>query len=63
LAGVRASCVLPGTIDTPANRAAMPGVDPSTWTSPEEIASAILFLASPGSGAVNGAALPVYGRS
>ncbi|HYJ79032.1 MAG TPA: SDR family oxidoreductase [Longimicrobiaceae bacterium] len=61
--GVRANAVLPGTIDTPANRRAMPGADYSTWTAPEEIARVILFLASPDSSAVNGAAVPVYGRS
>jgi NAD(P)-dependent dehydrogenase (short-subunit alcohol dehydrogenase family) len=61
--GVRANCVLPGTIDTPANRRAMPDADASKWTSPDEIARAILFLAGPDASAVNGAALPVYGRS
>jgi NAD(P)-dependent dehydrogenase (short-subunit alcohol dehydrogenase family) len=61
--GIRANCVLPGTIDTPANRAAMPNADHSAWTRPEEIAQSILFLASPASSAVNGAAIPVYGRS
>ena len=30
-AGVRANCVLPGTIDTPPNRAAMPKADSSRW--------------------------------
>jgi NAD(P)-dependent dehydrogenase (short-subunit alcohol dehydrogenase family) len=61
--GIRANAVLPGTIDTPANRAGMPNADHSAWTQPEEIARAILFLASPASSAVNGAAVPVYGRS
>lgn len=61
--GIRANAVLPGTIDTPANRAGMPNADHSAWTAPEEIARAILFLASPASSAVNGAAVPVYGRS
>lgn len=60
---VRANAVLPGTIDTPANRRSMPKADHSAWTPPEEIARVILFLASPGSAAVNGAAVPVYGRS
>lgn len=61
--GVRANAVLPGTIDTPANRAAMPNADASVWTPPEEIARVIVFLASPESSIVNGAAVPVYGRS
>ncbi len=61
--GIRANCVLPGTIDTPANRRAMPDADASKWTPPEEIARVILFLASPESAPVNGAAVPVYGRS
>jgi NAD(P)-dependent dehydrogenase (short-subunit alcohol dehydrogenase family) len=61
--GVRANCVLPGTIDTPANRAAMPNADHSLWTPPEQIASTIVFLASDAAAAVNGASLPAYGRS
>lgn len=60
--GVRASAVLPGTLDTEDNRRAMPGADPTRWTSPEEVARVILFLAAPESGAVNGASVPVYGR-
>lgn len=59
----RANAVLPGTIDTPANRAAMPDAKFETWTPPEEIARVILFLASPASGTVSGAAVPVYGES
>lgn len=61
--GVRANAVLPGTLDTEANRKAMPDADHSRWTPPEEIAQAILFLASGRASAVNGAAIPVYGRS
>ncbi len=61
--GIRANAVLPGTIDTPANRRAMPNADASKWTPPDEIARVILFLASPESAPVNGAAVPVYGRS
>lgn len=62
-AGIRANAVLPGTIDTPANRRAMPNADASKWTPPDEIARVVLFLAGPGSAPVNGAAVPVYGRS
>lgn len=61
--GVRANVVLPGTVDTPENRAAMPGADFERWTSPEEIARVIVFLASAASGPVNGAVIPVFGRS
>jgi len=61
--GVRASAVLPGTVDTEDNRRAMPGADHAEWTSPEEIARVILFLASDAACSVNGAAVPVYGRS
>lgn len=59
----RANAVLPGTIDTPANRAAMPDAKHGTWTPPEEIARVIVFLASPASAPVSGAAVPVYGTS
>jgi len=60
--GIRVNCVLPGTIDTPANRAAMPGADVSTWVPVDALLDAILFLASPAARAVNGAALPVFGN-
>lgn len=59
--GVRFNCVLPGTIDTPANRAAMPDADPSGWTSPEAIARVMAFLLSSESRAVTGALVPVDG--
>lgn len=61
--GVTANCVLPGTIDTPANRVETPDADFTKWVSPESIAGVILFLASDAAADVNGAALPVYGRS
>lgn len=60
---IRANAVLPGVVDTEANRQAMPDADHSAWTRPEEIARVILFLASDGAEAINGAAVPVYGRS
>jgi NAD(P)-dependent dehydrogenase (short-subunit alcohol dehydrogenase family) len=62
-AGIRANAVLPGTVDTPANRRQMPDADHARWTDPAEIARVILFLTSPAAAAISGAAIPVYGRS
>lgn len=57
--GVRVNAVLPLTIDTPANRAAMPDADFSRWTKPEAIADVMTFLLSDASRAVTGALIPV----
>ncbi len=57
--GVTVNAVLPSTIDTPANRKAMPGADFSTWTKPEDIARVIVFLAGPEARIVTGARIPV----
>jgi NAD(P)-dependent dehydrogenase (short-subunit alcohol dehydrogenase family) len=62
-AGINVNCVLPGTLDTPQNRAAMPDQDFSSWVPTEALADVILFLASDASRCVTGAAIPVYGRS
>ena len=61
-AGITANVILPGTIDTPANRKAMAGADSSQWVQPASIASLILWLAGEGGKDVTGAAIPVYGR-
>ena len=60
---IRVNGVIPGTIDTPANREAMPTADFTKWVKPAQIASAIAFLVSPASSAVSGDSLTVYGRS
>lgn len=60
---IRINAVLPAIIDTPRNRADMPDADPAQWTTPEAIAEAILFLASPAARAVNGALLPVTNQA
>ena len=59
--GVRVNCIQPGTIDTTANRAAMPDADRSGWTPPERLAAVIAFLLSPDSAPLTGAVLPVAG--
>lgn len=60
---INVNCVLPTTIDTPENRAAMPGADPAKWVAPADLASVIVFLASDAARAVHGAAIPVTGLS
>jgi NAD(P)-dependent dehydrogenase (short-subunit alcohol dehydrogenase family) len=61
--GINVNCVLPGTIDTPGNRAAMPDADHSRWVTPEALTDVIMFLASDAARAIHGAAIPVYGTS
>lgn len=60
--GVRVNLVLPSTIDTAANRQAMPDADRSRWVSTESLAGVIGFLLSAQARDISGAALPVYGR-
>jgi NAD(P)-dependent dehydrogenase (short-subunit alcohol dehydrogenase family) len=61
--GINVNCVLPGTIDTPQNRQERPGADFGKWVEPAAIADVILFLASDAARAVNGAAVPVFGKA
>src|SRR5271166_4174978 len=56
---ITVNAVLPSIIDTPANRADMPGADPSDWVKPEQLVEVILFLASPAGRAITGALIPV----
>jgi NAD(P)-dependent dehydrogenase (short-subunit alcohol dehydrogenase family) len=60
--GVRVNAILPSTLDTPANRRAMPGADASTWVPLASAAGVIAFLLSEEARDVSGAALPLYGR-
>jgi NAD(P)-dependent dehydrogenase (short-subunit alcohol dehydrogenase family) len=62
LQSVRVNAVLPSTLDTEANRRAMPKADFSRWVSLSSLAAVIRFLLSDSARDISGAALPVYGR-
>lgn len=61
--GINVNCIIPGTIDTSANRGANPDADFSTWVTPESLSEVILFLSCSASRDIHGAAIPVYGIS
>lgn len=59
--GIRANCILPGIIDTPANREWGAPEDIVQWITPQAIARTIADLLAPTNG-VSGAVIPMYGR-
>ena len=61
--GILVNAVVPSTIDTEANRRAMPKADHSAWPKTDEIARVIAWLASPLQTLTSGTLVPVYGRS
>jgi NAD(P)-dependent dehydrogenase (short-subunit alcohol dehydrogenase family) len=61
--GVRVNAILPSTLDTAANRRAMPDADPAKWVTTDSAAGVIAFLLSDDARDVSGAAIPVYGRA
>jgi NAD(P)-dependent dehydrogenase (short-subunit alcohol dehydrogenase family) len=61
--GITVNAVLPSVLDTPANRAAMPGADFTQWVSPVAVAEVIVFLVSNLARAISGATLPAAGRA
>jgi 3-oxoacyl-[acyl-carrier protein] reductase len=60
---ITANIVMPGTMDTPANRAADPNADFTKWVQPSLVAQVIVSVASESFAHVSGAAIPVYGRN
>lgn len=60
---INVNCILPGTIDTPQNRADMPNADFNNWVPRTDLANEILHLCSEQAKGVTGAAVPVYGKS
>jgi NAD(P)-dependent dehydrogenase (short-subunit alcohol dehydrogenase family) len=61
-AGLTANVILPGTMDTPANRKAIPNADISKWVQPASVAKLVVWLAGEAGKDVNGAVIPVYGK-
>ena len=57
--GVTVNAVLPSTMDTPGNRAAMPDVDPKTWTPVTAVADAIAYLGGESAGHVSGTLMAI----
>jgi NAD(P)-dependent dehydrogenase (short-subunit alcohol dehydrogenase family) len=57
--GVTVNAVLPSTMDTPGNRAAMPDVDPKTWTPVDAVADAIAYLGGESAAHVTGTLVAV----
>ena len=62
-AGITVNAVLPGIIDTPANRSGMPDADHGLWVPPHHIADLIAFLLSTRAASITGALVPVTGRA
>ena len=60
--GITVNALLPSIIDTPANRADMPGADFSRWVPVSQLAATIAFLLSDDAAAITGALVPVVGR-
>lgn len=58
---IAANVILPGTMDTPANRAADPGSDFSKWVNPCQVARLAVHLMSDAASQISGAAIPVDG--
>jgi NAD(P)-dependent dehydrogenase (short-subunit alcohol dehydrogenase family) len=61
--GILVNAVAPSTMDTAANRKAMPKADYDLWPKVEEVAATIAFLASPDNHVTRGGIVPVYGKS
>lgn len=57
--GVTANVVLPGTMDTPANREAMPDADFSKWVQPSAVADLLLWLADERAAHITGTVIPI----
>ena len=61
--GILVNAVAPSTLDTPANRAAMPDADFSKWVGLDAAAEAVAYLVSPKNTAMSGTLVPLYGHA
>src|SRR5690606_8342330 len=61
--GILVNAIAPSTLDTPANRAAMPDANPARWVTLDAAAETVVYLASPANRAMNGALVPLYGQA
>jgi len=59
---ITVNAILPGTMNTDANRGFNPGADFSRWVPPETVAEVVAFLASDAAAEITGAAIPIYGK-
>jgi NAD(P)-dependent dehydrogenase (short-subunit alcohol dehydrogenase family) len=60
--GLTANVILPGTMDTPANRKAIPNADVSKWVQPSSVAKLVVWIAGDAGKEINGSVIPVYGK-
>jgi NAD(P)-dependent dehydrogenase (short-subunit alcohol dehydrogenase family) len=58
-AGLTANVILPGTMDTPANRKSMPSADASKWLQPGAVADVAFWLAGESTAHITGMSLPI----
>jgi NAD(P)-dependent dehydrogenase (short-subunit alcohol dehydrogenase family) len=61
--GITASVIIPGIIDTPQNREAMPGANFNTWVTPAEIADNVYHLTTPAGRQLRESVIKIYGES
>lgn len=60
---INVNAIVPSTMDTPANRQAMPGADFSKWPKTQQVAEVVAFLVSEKARIISGGVIPVYGKA
>jgi NAD(P)-dependent dehydrogenase (short-subunit alcohol dehydrogenase family) len=61
--GISATVIVPSTIDTPANRKAMPNADVGKWVKPSDIAASIDYVLSSPGRALRDSVLKLYNEA